>query len=84
MSGHVRSLLHFLVLSCLIAARDGLSTPTPITPITPITPPQAAKEGFHPRNLHRFGYDFETYFEASPELKPYVQANKYGTLTIGA
>jgi 23S rRNA (adenine1618-N6)-methyltransferase len=43
---------------------------------------RVAKPGFHPRNLHRFGYDFERYVEICPELKTYVAPNNYGTPSI--
>ncbi len=40
------------------------------------------KEGLHPRNLHRFGYDFEALVKTSPELVPFVFTNKFQTVTI--
>ncbi|EDQ01348.1 23S rRNA (adenine(1618)-N(6))-methyltransferase RlmF [Shewanella benthica] len=42
----------------------------------------ADKKGFHQRNLHKDGYDFDTLTEASPELKPFVRPNPYGNLSI--
>ncbi|RTY64570.1 23S rRNA (adenine(1618)-N(6))-methyltransferase RlmF [Flavobacterium sp. GSP27] len=35
------------------------------------------KTNLHPRNLDRFGYDFEELIQKSPELKPFVSANKH-------
>lgn len=42
-----------------------------------------AKEGFHPRNLHRTGYDFAALTRTHPALQPHIQRNKYnGEATI--
>lgn len=40
------------------------------------------KTNLHPRNIHRFGYDFKALIENSPELKPYVFVNEFETETI--
>ena len=40
------------------------------------------KTNLHPRNLHRFGYDFPVLIESCPELKSLVFVNQYNTLTI--
>ena len=40
------------------------------------------KINLHPRNNHRFGYDFKTLIENSPELKQYVFVNEFETETI--
>jgi 23S rRNA (adenine1618-N6)-methyltransferase len=40
------------------------------------------KSNLHPRNPHRFRYDFKQLLGACPELSPYVFVNKYGTETI--
>ena len=40
------------------------------------------KTNLHPRNLHRFGYDFPVLIESCPELKSLVFVNQYKTLTI--
>ncbi len=35
------------------------------------------KTNLHPRNLHRFGYDFTALITISPELKNFVASNEY-------
>lgn len=40
------------------------------------------KTNLHPRNLHRFRYDFEQLIIRCPELKPFVFINKYDSQTI--
>ena len=40
------------------------------------------KINLHPRNLHKFGYDFEVLTIAFPELKKHVFTNEYDTKTI--
>ena len=35
------------------------------------------KKNLHPRNPHRFGYDFEQLTVSYPELKKFIQLNKY-------
>lgn len=40
------------------------------------------KTNLHPKNLHRFGYDFELLTAASPELKKYIFINDYELETI--
>ena len=40
------------------------------------------KTNLHPRNLHRFGYDFPILIDACPELKSFVFVNQYDTQTI--
>lgn len=40
------------------------------------------KNNLHPRNPHRFRYDFKQLQEACPELSTYVFVNKYVTETI--
>jgi 23S rRNA (adenine1618-N6)-methyltransferase len=40
------------------------------------------KTKLHPRNLHRFRYDFEQLISSCPELKPFVFINKYDSQTI--
>ena len=42
----------------------------------------AAKEGFHTRNKHKFGYNFPLLMEIEPNLQEYVHINKYGIETI--
>ncbi|WP_310556165.1 23S rRNA (adenine(1618)-N(6))-methyltransferase RlmF [Flavobacterium sp.] len=44
--------------------------------------PVIEKSNLHPRNLHRFGYDFKQLIENLPELKKFVFTNEYGTETI--
>ncbi len=36
----------------------------------------------HPKNAHRFGYDFEQLTEKFPDLKQFVFTNEFGTQTI--
>ena len=36
----------------------------------------------HPENKHRNGYDFKALMSVNPELKQFVQTNKYGNLSI--
>lgn len=40
------------------------------------------KKGFHPRNKHIFGYDFEKLISTTPTLKEFVTVNKYGNESI--
>jgi 23S rRNA (adenine1618-N6)-methyltransferase len=40
------------------------------------------KSNLHPRNLHRFGYDFEKLIQTNPDLKQYVFVNEFDTQTI--
>jgi 23S rRNA (adenine1618-N6)-methyltransferase len=40
------------------------------------------KTNLHPRNKHRFGYDFNELIKISPELKNHVFINEYDTQTI--
>ena len=40
------------------------------------------KTNLHPRNPHRFGYDFNQLIASCPELKALVFTNEYGTETI--
>jgi 23S rRNA (adenine1618-N6)-methyltransferase len=42
----------------------------------------AEKEQLHPRNPHRAPYDFPQLSQVSPELKAFVQPNKFGNLSI--
>lgn len=40
------------------------------------------KNNLHPRNLHRFGYDFDELVLKFPDLKPFVFTNEFATKTI--
>ena len=40
------------------------------------------KTNLHPRNLHRFGYNFELLTQNNPELRKFVFTNKHGNETI--
>lgn len=40
------------------------------------------KNNLHPRNLHRYRYDFEDLVKTCPELKPFVFTNKFGVESI--
>ncbi|MFA6127892.1 MAG: 23S rRNA (adenine(1618)-N(6))-methyltransferase RlmF [Bacteroidales bacterium] len=40
------------------------------------------KSGLHPRNPHRFRYDFKKLIESLPELAAFVANNKYGNESI--
>ncbi|HEY3372734.1 MAG TPA: 23S rRNA (adenine(1618)-N(6))-methyltransferase RlmF [Prolixibacteraceae bacterium] len=42
----------------------------------------AEKLGMHPRNPHRFRYDFEQLIKACPELAPFVSLNKFSNPSI--
>lgn len=42
----------------------------------------AIQKNLHPRNKHNKGYDFKTLSEALPELKSFVQLNKFGNQSI--
>ncbi len=44
--------------------------------------PTLEKSGLHPRNPHRFRYDFKKLIESCPELEPFVAKNKYGNESI--
>ena len=43
---------------------------------------KAEKVNLHPRNKHRFGYDFEQLIQCCFELKDFVFTNKYNNQTI--
>jgi len=47
-----------------------------------ITTTNAEKSGMHPRNPHRFRYDFEQLIKVSPELAPFVTLNKFNSQSI--
>jgi 23S rRNA (adenine1618-N6)-methyltransferase len=40
------------------------------------------KHGLHPRNPHRFRYDFNALIKSCPALAPFVSVNKYGDESI--
>ena len=40
------------------------------------------KSNLHPRNLHRFGYDFDELVNSFPALKPFVFTNEFQSQTI--
>lgn len=40
------------------------------------------KINLHPRNLDRFGYNFEELIKVNPELQQFVATNEYGTETL--
>jgi 23S rRNA (adenine1618-N6)-methyltransferase len=40
------------------------------------------KRNLHPRNSHRFSYDFDALIATNPALAPYVKPNKYTNLSI--
>lgn len=40
------------------------------------------KKILHPRNKHRFAYDFAALVRSSPELRDYVQVNAYGNESV--
>lgn len=42
----------------------------------------AAKNGLHPRNPHRFRYNFAELIKSCPELEHYVKENQYGNESI--
>jgi 23S rRNA (adenine1618-N6)-methyltransferase len=44
--------------------------------------PTLEKSGLHPRNPHRFRYDFEKLTSTSPGLAPFVTKNKFGNESI--
>lgn len=44
--------------------------------------PVILKQGLHPKNLHRHGYDFELLANTYPLLKTFVAENAYGNLSI--
>jgi 23S rRNA (adenine1618-N6)-methyltransferase len=49
----------------------------------PALPEGAAdKPGLHPGNPHRHGYDFGQLMATCPELRPFVQPNAYGDVSI--
>jgi len=49
---------------------------------TPSNPDQTEKKGLHPRNPHRFPYDFKILIAACPQLAAFVSTNKFKTETI--
>lgn len=40
------------------------------------------KTNLHPRNLDRFGYDFDQLIQITPELEPFASINEHGIKTI--
>ncbi|MGL2966350.1 23S rRNA (adenine(1618)-N(6))-methyltransferase RlmF [Flavobacterium sp. XGLA_31] len=46
------------------------------------TPNTTEKKGLHPRNAHRFQYDFETLVKTCPDLKDFVFFNEHQKETI--
>ncbi len=61
----------------------------PITTLHSLSLAQMKKEkittekvNLHPRNTHRFGYDFEKLIQYCPELNDFVFTNQYETQTI--
>ncbi len=44
--------------------------------------PTLEKSGLHPRNPHRFRYDFKKLIESCVELAPFVTKNKYGNESV--
>ena len=46
------------------------------------SPAQPDRKGLHPRNLHRYGYDFPALLNSYPQLAQYVSKNAYGNLSI--
>jgi 23S rRNA (adenine1618-N6)-methyltransferase len=42
----------------------------------------AEKTSLHPRNPHRFQYDFKALIKACPELRPFVEINAYGNESV--
>lgn len=53
--------------------------------VNPSDKPQAntlEKNNLHPRNLHRYRYDFDDLSKTLPELKPFVFVNKYKVESI--
>ncbi|MBA4408340.1 MAG: 23S rRNA (adenine(1618)-N(6))-methyltransferase RlmF [Bacteroidota bacterium] len=44
--------------------------------------PATGKPGLHPRNPHRFRYDFKQLIGVCPELAPFVILNKYNTESV--
>jgi 23S rRNA (adenine1618-N6)-methyltransferase len=48
----------------------------------PTTPPPTEKSGLHPRNPHRFRYDFKELIKSCPKLAPFVSLNKYKSESI--
>jgi len=47
-----------------------------------VTTIEAEKSGMHPRNPHRFRYDFEQLIKVCPELAPFVKLNKFNVESI--
>lgn len=41
-----------------------------------------AKAELHPKNIHRFGYDFDRLIKADADLGNYVRPNAYGNISI--
>jgi 23S rRNA (adenine1618-N6)-methyltransferase len=47
-----------------------------------MTPKTITETNLHPRNQHRFRYDFELLIKNSPELKSHVSINEHSIETI--
>gem|GEM_PF-3957850 len=53
------------------------------TLMTKIKPtPKVEKSGLHPKNPHRFKYDFKRLINVCPELEPFVIRNKYNNESV--
>lgn len=44
--------------------------------------PNSEKSSLHPRNKHRYRYDFEVLLHKTPELKPFIYTNEHDVETI--
>ncbi|RCH54790.1 23S rRNA (adenine(1618)-N(6))-methyltransferase RlmF [Mucilaginibacter hurinus] len=44
--------------------------------------PLIEKSNLHPRNAHRYGYDFKQLIKTTPALKPFVKLSEHGVLSI--
>ena len=54
----------------------------PDRPVRGRADPTAEKTILHPRNPHRFRYDFPALVASCPELAPYVSVNPYGNESV--
>jgi len=61
----------------LYPSNPAMTTPAPASSTDP-----APKAGLHPRNPHRFAYDFKALIVVCPELASFVSLNKYKNESI--
>lgn len=57
-------------------------SPTPLIKATTNISARVEKQGLHPRNIHKLGYDFALLIAQSPSLERHVKPNAFGNDSI--